>query len=86
MVKQVSLSEEDNEKFQIKQDEKTGSISWNPKIDQENPIELELTKDLAKYLNEACEGASEKEFTDDVWEFIERVFNECAPLLTEESK
>ena len=81
LVKQVQLSEEDNDKYQIKQDEETGSISWNPQIDQENPIELEITKDLAKYLNEACEGASEKEFTDDVWEFVERVFNECAQLV-----
>lgn len=81
LLSKLQLSDEDKERYEIKQDEKTGSVTWNPQTDIENPLEIELTEDLANYLHGACEDVSEKDFTDDVWELIERVFDECAPLV-----
>lgn len=83
LQKQITLTEEDKGKYKIEtNDDESKSVTWDFQYDQENPLELTLTKDLANYLKEACESVSENEYTDDVWDLIERIFEECAQVLS----
>lgn len=84
LIKRLAFTDEDKEKYQIETTTKEGqgeSLNWNIETDQANPIEIELTEDLAKYLKDACESIAENEYSDDVWDLIERIFEECATIL-----
>lgn len=82
LINKISISEEDKEKYKIETgDDENKTVKWDYKYDQENPLELSLTEDLANYLKTACESVSENEYTDDIWNLIERIFDECALIL-----
>lgn len=83
LINKISITEEDRKNYSIvTNDDESKSVTWDYKYDQDNPLELTLTEDLANYLKDACESISDKEYTDDVWDLIERLFEECAQVLS----
>lgn len=82
LIQKLSISEEDKEKYKIvANDDEAKSISWDYKYDQEHPLELTFNEDLANYLKDTCESILENEYTDDIWNLIERIFEECAQIV-----
>lgn len=79
--KNLELTKEDHEKYKIVTDEETNSINWDPALDLKEPLDLSITPELAEYLKNACESISENEYTDDVWNLVERIFEECSKVL-----
>lgn len=83
LINKISITEEDKKNYEIvTSDGENNSVKWNFQYDQDHPIELTLTEDLANFLNEACESVSDNEYTDDVWDLIERIFEECAHVVS----
>lgn len=83
LINKISITEEDKENYEIVTNGiENNSVNWNSQYDQDHPIDLTITKDLANYLKEACESLSDNEYTDDVWDLIERIFEECAHVLS----
>lgn len=83
LINKISITEEDKENYEIVTNGiENNSVNWNSQYDQDHPIDLTITEDLAKYLKEACESLSDNEYTDDVWDLIERIFEECAHVLS----
>lgn len=83
LINKISITEEDKKNYEIvASDGENNSVKWNFQYDQEHPIDLTMTEDLANYLKEACESISDNEYTDDVWGLIERIFEECAHVVS----
>ena len=70
------MTQEDQEKFEIRQDEKTKNILWNAQKDAENPLDVDFTQDELKFLQTACEATVDAPHTDQFWHTVEQIYDQ----------
>ncbi len=76
MLSRIFIKDEEKEKFNIQENPENNSITWDPKIDKENPLVIEFTKQEMAYIKRGIEMISTTALPDDFWVFIERIYNE----------
>lgn len=77
LLERITLTEKDREKFNIKEDQENGRITWDAKKDQENPFVIEFTEQEQAYLKKGCESLASSAFPDDFWMFVDRLYSEA---------
>lgn len=74
ITNKVSISESDRNEYGIKE-EGEGNIVWDGKKDKELPLVVEFSKDEIEYMRKACESISEQEMSDDIWDVVQRIYD-----------
>lgn len=75
LLQKIGITEEDKSKYEIVQDEATGTIRWNPKTDSENPLKIELSADELALIKRGIESLDGQPLPDDLWVTAERIWN-----------
>lgn len=76
IAKKVGITAEEQEKFNIRQDEKTNTIKWDAQKDAENPLEVDFSQDELKFLQKACEATVDAPHTDQFWHTVEKIYDQ----------
>ena len=56
ILKKVEITEADKEKYEITQNNETGTIKWNPKTDSENPLVVDFSADELALIKRGIES------------------------------
>lgn len=75
ILKRVSITEEERKKFNLQENKDEKSITWDPELDRENPVEVEFSKEELAYIKKGIESISSTAYPDEFWVFVEKVFN-----------
>lgn len=75
IIKKISVTAEDKEKYGIVEDPETRSVRWNSQTDAENPLEVDFSADELALIRRGCESLSEQPYPDDFWRTVEKVWN-----------
>lgn len=74
ITKKVALSQEDIEKFNIKEDHENRRTTWDLEVDRQNPLEVDFSKQELEYLKKACEQLADKPAPDNLWGTVEKIY------------
>lgn len=80
IIKKVSLTEADVEKYNIKEDTENRKTTWDINADRENPLVVEFSKQELDYLKTSCEKLSDKPAPDNLWATVEKIYNAAQPI------
>lgn len=75
IIEKVRFSNEEKEKFKMKEDAEHQKITWDQKLDNEAPLNVEFTKEEIEYLKKGCEALVEAPYPDDFWVTVEKIYN-----------
>ena len=75
IVEKVAITEEDREKYSITEHKDDGRIEWDPKVDNENPLVVDFSKEEIEYLKRSCENLIETAYPDDFWITVEKIYD-----------
>lgn len=78
LISKIKITEEEYEKFKIENVE--GNIKWDIQEDLKNPIDIELDKKTASMIQKYIEEITNKTNTDDIWEVVSKLYDECAKI------
>lgn len=71
----IMITEEDKRKFNIQENQENNSITWDSKLDKENPLIVEFSDQELQYIKKGIESISSSAFPDDFWAFVEKIYN-----------
>ena len=74
IINKVTLTQEDVEKYNIKEDVENKRTTWDINADRENPLVVDFTRAELDYLKNACEKLSDKPAPDNLWATVEKVY------------
>ena len=74
IIKKVALSEEDVKKYNIQEDKNNKRTTWDPKVDRENPLVVDFTREELAYLKSACEKLADTPAPDNLWSTVEKIY------------
>ena len=75
IIEKIAITEKDREKYAIKEQQQDGRIEWDPKIDLENPLSVDFSKEELDYLKTSCENLVETAYPDEFWITVEKIYN-----------
>jgi hypothetical protein len=75
IIEKVMLTEADRTKYSIVEDSEAGKVTWNNKVDFDNPLEVEFSPQELDYLKRSCEALSSSVYPDDLWMTVEKIYN-----------
>ncbi|MDR1121212.1 MAG: RNA-binding protein [Dysgonamonadaceae bacterium] len=75
IIEKVAVTEQDKEKYSIVEHREDGKIEWNSKMDAENPLTVEFSRDELDYLKKSCESLAESAYPDDFWVTVEKIYD-----------
>lgn len=76
ILNKIALAEKDKETYSIVEKKEEGRIEWDLTKDIQIPLAVEFTADEVAYMRKACENMADKTMPDDVWQVVERLYNE----------
>lgn len=76
IIGKVGITKEDQEKYEIKQDDKTNNIVWNAEKDVSEPLEVTFTQEELNFLQKACENNVDTPHTDQFWHTVEQIYDQ----------
>lgn len=74
IINKVSITQEDAEKYHIKEDTKNKRTTWDIDIDRENPLVVDFSREELAYLKSACEKLADKPAPDNLWATVEKIY------------
>lgn len=74
IVSKVAITQEDIEKYNIKEDVANKRTTWDANIDRDNPLEVDFSKAELDYLKAACEKLADTPSPDNVWATVEKIY------------
>lgn len=75
ILKKVTITEADKEKYEITQDEKEHKIVWNAQKDADEPLIVDFTDGEIGLLKKACEDLPATAYPDDFWLVVEKIYD-----------
>ncbi len=75
LLKKIDITEADKEKYEISQDDKTGTIRWNPKTDSENPLIVDFSADELALIKRGIESIDGQPLPDELWQTAEKIWD-----------
>ena len=79
ILRKIAIGDEEREEIGLHENAGDKRIEWD--VEQEKPLQVELSNEEAEYLRKACERISDEELPDDMWATVERVFDLCQETL-----
>ena len=79
IIKKVALTEADAEKYHIQEDAENKRTTWDPKIDRENPLVVDFSREELAYLKKACEKLADTPAPDNLWGTVEKIYAATQP-------
>ncbi len=77
ILRKIEISAEEREAVGLHENEGNGRIEWN--IEKDVPLNIELSPDELKYLQQSCEKISDEKLPDDMWMTIEKLYDNSQP-------
>lgn len=74
ILKKVSLTPDDIEKYNIKEDKENHRTTWDINKDREEPLHVDFSKQELEYLKSACEKLADTPAPDALWTTVEKVY------------
>lgn len=74
VIEKVKITETDKNKYEIVQDEASGTIRWNPKIDSEEPKEVDFSFDELALIKRGIESIDGQPLPDELWQTAEKIW------------
>lgn len=75
ILKKIEITEADKEKYEITQNNETGTIKWNPKTDSENPLVVDFSADELALIKRGIESIDGQPLPDELWQTAEKVWD-----------
>lgn len=76
IIQKVAITEKDKTDYEIVEKRDERRIEWNVQKDIEMPLAVDFSQDELSYMQKACELISEQQLPDEVWNVVERIYNE----------
>lgn len=70
----MAITQEDTEKYNIKEDVENKRTTWDINADRENPLVVDFTREELAYLKAACEKLAETPAPDNLWTTVEKIY------------
>lgn len=74
ILKKVTITPDDIEKYNIKEDKENNRTTWDINKDRENPLNVDFSKQELDYLKTACEKLADKPAPDALWATVEKIY------------
>lgn len=75
ILEKIVISQDERERFCIKEDREGGKITWNSEKDANEPLTVEFTREEMAYLKKGCEALASAPYPDEFWMTVEKVYN-----------
>ncbi|MDD6104095.1 MAG: RNA-binding protein [Bacteroidales bacterium] len=75
ILNRILITDEEKEKFNIQENAESNTLTWDAKLDKENPITVDFSKQELEYITKGIESISSSAYPDDFWAFVEKVYN-----------
>lgn len=78
IISKVVLTDEDVEKYSIKEDTENRRTTWDIEADRNNPLTVDFSRAELDYLKGACEKMADKPAPDNLWATVEKIYAAAA--------
>lgn len=76
ITSKVSISSEEQTKYEFKEIADENKIVWNSEKDANEPVEITFTQEEIKYLRKSCEAVIDAPKPDEFWHTVELIYNQ----------
>ena len=74
ILHKIEITENERQEVGLTENEETKRIEWD--VTKDTPLTVEFSTDEMSYLKESCEKLSDQQLPDDMWNSIEKIYNE----------
>ena len=74
ILRKIEITKQERETLELHENTDTGRIEW--KTEKETPLCVELSQQELEYLKAACEKISDQSLPDDMWNTVEKLYDE----------
>lgn len=74
IINKVTITKEDVEKYNIKEDAENRRTTWDIDIDRKNPLVVNFSREELDYLKSACEKLADRPAPDNLWATVEKIY------------
>ncbi len=71
--RKIEISEQERGEIGLRENPETKRIEWN--VEKETPLIVEFSAEEKDYLRQVCEKSSDESLPDDMWESVEKIYN-----------
>jgi hypothetical protein len=75
ILKKIAVTEKDKTDYSIKERPEDGKIEWDARKDAKSPLTVEFSGEELEYLKKSCENLVEKDYPDDFWITVEKIYD-----------
>ena len=77
ILRKIEISDQEREEAGLHENPETNRIEWD--VEKDVPLNIELSPDELKYLQQSCEKISDEKLPDDMWMTIEKLYDNSQP-------
>lgn len=77
IARKIAITEQNRKDYEIVEKKEEKRIEWNAQKDAETPLVVEFSKEELDYMRKSCEAIAEQQMPDEMWDVVERIYNEA---------